>query len=194
MNNNEHVLLLIVGRTGSGKSTLINMLCERAGMRQLISQTTRPRRNEQDNDHVFVTVEDYQKAKENGNIVAETEIAGNYYYATKEQLYEADLYTIDPMGKDVLLSMNLPNIKFVTVYISCPDELREQRAVKQRGDNKQIYRVRDFSERQQFRKFVTNEEWDYSITNINLPRAYSVLRWIATVEDVIKNNKEDKTK
>lgn len=193
MSNNEHVLILLVGRTGSGKSSLINTLCKRTGMKQLISQTTRPRRNDQDNDHVFVSVEDYQRAKENGEIAAETEIAGNYYYATVQQLYEADLYTVDAIGLENLLSKELPNLRFVVVYISCPDELREQRAIGQRGDNKQTYRVRDFSERQQFRKFVADEKWDYSIKNIDFAKAYSTLRWISQVEGVWKNNKENTT-
>lgn len=190
--SSEHTLLLIIGKTSSGKSSLIKKLCERTGLKQLISQTTRPRRNDDDNDHIFVSVDDYIRAKENGEIVAETEIANNYYYATKEQLYEADLYTIDPQGRDMLLSMNLPNIKFITVYISCPDDLRMERAINQRGDNKSTYRTRDFSERQQFRKFIADEKWDYSIKNIELPKAYSVLRWISEVEGVWKNHEEDK--
>ena len=192
MNNNIHTLILLVGRSGSGKSSLIKMICERTGLKQLVSQTTRPKRNDNDNDHVFVTIEDYQQAKESGNIVAATEIAGNYYYATKEQLYNADLYTIDPQGRDVLLSMDLPNIRFVTVYISCPDELREERVVK-RGDDKKTYRIRSYSENNQFRKFVTDEKWDYSIKNLDFAKAYSCLRWIAQVEGVWQNKKEDTT-
>lgn len=188
--SNEHVIVLLVGRTSSGKSSLIKKLCERTGLKQLISQTTRPRRNDNDNDHLFVSVDDYLQAKENGEIVAETEIAGNYYYATKEQLYEADLYTIDPAGIGSLLAMNLPNIRFVVVYISCPDEERKARAEK-RGDDKHAYRVRDFSERAQFRRFVADEAWDYSIKNISLPKSYAVLRWICDVENVRKNHQED---
>ena len=191
--NDEHVLLLLVGRTGSGKSALIKTLCERTGMKQLVSQTTRPRRNDKDNDHVFVDIADYQRAKENDEIAADTEIAGNYYYATKKQLYDADLYTVDPIGRDRLLALDLPNIRFVTIYISCPDDLREQRAIEMRGDNKQTYRVREFSERQQFRKFVADEQWDYSIKNIDFAKAYSTLRWISQVEGAWKNNKEDTT-
>lgn len=190
MSSKEHTVLLLVGRTGSGKSSLINKVCERTELKQLISYTTRPRRNDTDNDHIFVTIDDYIQAKENGEIAAETEIAGNYYYSTKSQLYEADFYTVDPQGRAMLLSMELPNIRFVTVYISCPDDVRMDRAINRRGDDKQIFRTRDFSERQQFRKFITEEQWDYSIKNLDFARTYSVLRWIATVEGVYKN-KED---
>lgn len=191
METNEHTLILIVGRTGSGKSSLVNKVCERTGFKQLVSHTTRPRRNNEDNDHIFVGEEEYLQTKATGEIVAETEIAGNYYYATRQQLYEADFYTIDPQGRDVLLSMDLPNIRFITVYISCPDDLRETRAIGNRGDNKTIYRTRDFAERAQFRKFVSDEKWDYSITNIDFAKSYAILRWIAEIEGVWKNTQQN---
>lgn len=188
----EHILFLFVGKTGSGKSSLINKLSELTNSKQLISYTTRPRRNENDNDHIFVSVDEYLKAKEDGEIIAETEIAGNHYYATKEQLYEADFYTIDPQGQEMLLSMNLPNIKFVTVYISCPDKMREQRVVQKRGDDRNVYRARNLSERSQFRQFIADEKWDYSIKNISFANSCSVLKWICNVEGLFLN-KEDTT-
>lgn len=190
MKNNVHTVILVIGRTGSGKSSLIKKLCERTDLKMLCSYTTRPKRSENDNDHIFVSVEEYLKAKENGRIAIDGEIAGNYYYSTIEQLYEADLYTINPEALNRLLAMNLPNIRFVAVYISCPDKTREERVLK-RGDDKHKFRVRDFSERQEFRKFVSEEKWDYAINNLDFPKSYSVLRWIATVEGVWKNNKED---
>lgn len=187
---NEHVVILVVGKSGSGKSSLINRLCERANLAALQSYTTRPKRSESDNDHIFVGVEDYIGAKENGEIAIDTELAGNYYYSTVEQLYNADLYTINPEALDRLLDMDLPNIRFVVVYISCPDNIREERAMK-RGDDKHKYRVRDFAERQEFRKFVSEEKWDYAINNLDFPKSYSVLRWISQVENVWQNHKED---
>lgn len=189
--NKEHVVVLLVGRTNSGKTSLIKRLCEKTGLRALQSYTTRPKRSETDNDHIFVGVEDYLQAKENGEIAIDGEIAGNYYYSTIEQLYEADLYTINPEALDRLLAMNLPNIRFVVVYISCPDEVRQERATK-RGDDKRKYRVRDFSERQEFRKFVQEEKWNYSITNLDFPKSYSVLRWICDIEGLWKNIKTGK--
>ena len=190
--NKKHTVLLIVGKTGSGKSSLIKRLCERTGLKALCSYTTRPKRSDADNDHTFVGVEDYIKAKENGEIAIDGEIAGNYYYSTIEQLYEADLYTINPEALNRLLALDLPNIRFVVVYISCPDKIREER-VMARGDDKHKYRVREFAERSEFRKFVSEEKWDYAITNSNFSRAYSVLRWIATIEGLWKQRNTERT-
>lgn len=189
MNNSEHVIILIVGRSGSGKSSLIKKICERTGLVALQSYTTRPRRSEVDNDHLFVTVEDYLRAKENGEIAIDGEVAGNYYYATLDQLYDADLYTINPEALDRLLKLDLSNIRFVVVYISCPDKIREERAIM-RGDDKHKFRIRSHSERQEFRKFVSEEKWDYAISNLDFSKSYSVLRWISQVEGAWKNNKE----
>ena len=188
MDNKEHVVMLFVGRTGSGKSSLIKKLSEKTGLRPLLSHTTRPKRSETDNDHTFVSVEEYQQAKENDEIAIDGEIAGNFYYSTITQLYNSDLYTINPEALDRLLELDLPNIRFVTVYISCPDKIREERILK-RGDDKHKYRVRDFAERSEFRRFVADEKWDYSIKNINFAKAYSCLRWISQIEGLWRNEK-----
>ena len=191
MENNEHVVILVVGKTGSGKTSLIKKLCERTGLKELCSYTTRPKRSEADNDHIFVDVEEYLRDKKNGEIAIDTELAGNYYYSTIEQLYNSDIYTINPEALDRLLTMELPNIRFVVVYISCPDKTREKRALA-RGDDRHKFRIREFSERQEFRKFVSEEKWDYAINNLDFSKSYSVLRWISTVEGAWKNHKEGK--
>lgn len=190
MENKEHTVILLVGRTGSGKSSLIKRVCERTNLTVLQSYTTRPKRSESDNDHIFVNVEEYIRAKENGEIAIDGEVAGNYYYSTVEQLYNSDLYTINPEALDRLLSMDLPNIRFVVVYISCPDKVREER-VMERGDSKHNFRVRSYSERQEFRKFVTEERWDYAINNLDFSKSYSVLKWITQVENLWKNHLEE---
>ena len=189
---NEHVIILLVGKTSSGKSSLIKRLCERTNLKELQSYTTRSKRSETDTDHIFVDSSEYLRAKENGEIAVKGELAGNYYYSTIEQLYNADLYTINPKALDELLSLELPGIRFVTVYISCPDKIREERAIK-RGDDKHKYRMRDLGERQEFRKFITEEKWDYAINNLSFPKSYSVLKWITQIENVWKNHLEEET-
>ena len=83
--------------------------------------------------------------------------------------------------------LNLPNLRLVTVFINVPDDIREQRSLEQRKDDKAKFRARSFAEREQFREMLKNADFDYSVNNIEWPKAYSCLRWIATVEGVFKN-------
>lgn len=193
MKNDEHVLLCVMGRTACGKDSLVNKLCERTGLKSIVSYTTRPRRENEGDTHIFTTKETYEQMQADGNVAAYTEIAGNFYWTTIDQLYKNDAYIIDYEGLKTLKALNLPNIRLVSVFINTPDEVREERAINLRKDDKAKFRVRNFSEAGQFREMLKNVDFDYAISNINFPRAYSVLRWIATVEGVIKNNKEDTT-
>ena len=193
MENNEHVLLCVLGRTACGKDSLVDKLCERTGLKAVTSYTTRPRRENEGDTHIFTTKATYERIQAEGNVAAYTEIANNLYWTTIDQLYENDIYIIDYEGLKTLRELNLPNLRLVSVFINTPDELREERALNIRKDDKAKFRVRDFAERNQFRDMLKNADFDYAVSNINFPRAYSVLRWIATVEDVIKNNKEDTT-
>lgn len=193
MNNKEHVLLCLLGRSASGKDTLANKLCERTGLKQIISYTTRERRVNEGDTHIFITEEEYQALEDSGQIAAYTQIGQHKYCCTVEQLYNNDVYVIDYDGLRHLRELNLPNLRLVTVFVNVPDVVREERALNRRKDDKAKWRVRNHNEANQFREMLKNADFDYSIQNINFPRAYSVLRWIATVEDVIKNNKENTT-
>ena len=194
MNNSEHTLFLILGRTASGKDFLTDRLCERTGLKQLISYTTRERRINEGDTHIFITDADYQELQDEGRIAAFTQIGKYKYCCTIEQLYEADVYIVDYDGLKHLRELNLPNLRFVTVFINTPDEIREQRALNQRGDDRTKFRERNLAERDQFRAMLKNADFDYAVPNVNFANAFSVLKWIATVENVWKNNKEGNTK
>lgn len=186
----EHVLLLIIGRTASGKDTLANKLAERTGLKQLISYTTRKRRINEGETHKFVSEENYQEMLKNNQVAVDTNIAGNYYWSTIDLLYTSDIYVIDYTGYNKLQSLNLPNLRLVSIYINTPDDVRKDRALNKRGDDRLTFMKRDMAERDQFRAMLRNADFDYAISNIEWPKAYSVLRWIATVEGVLKNNKD----
>ena len=191
--NDEHVLLCVIGKSASGKDTLVNMLCKRTGLKQIISYTTRERRVNEGETHIFITDEQYEQLEAENQIAAFTQIGQYRYCCTIEQLYENDVYVIDYDGLKHLRDLNLPNLRLVSVFVNVPDDIREDRALNQRGDDKAKWRVRNYAESNQFREMLKNADFDYAVQNINLPRAYSALRWIATVEDVIKNNKENAT-
>ena len=194
MENKEHVLLCVLGRTSCGKDTLVGKLCERTGLTAITSYTTRPRRENEGDTHIFSTKEAYEQMQAEGNIAAYTEIAGNYYWTTIDQLYEHSVYIIDYKGVETLRQLNLPNLRLVTIFINTPDDVRKSRALNKRGDDRVIFMKRDIAERNQFRTMLRNADFDYAVSNIDVAKAYSVLRWIATVEGAWKNNLEDASK
>lgn len=193
MENKEHILLCIMGKTASGKDSLVNTLCQRTGLTAITSYTTRPRRNNEGDTHIFSTKEEYEQMKVNGNVAAYTEIAGNIYWTTIDQLYEHSVYIIDPKGVSTLQQLNMPNLRLVTVYINTPDDIRKERALNKRGDDKLTFLKRDIAERDQFKAMLRSADFDYAVSNIDAAKAYSVLRWIATVEGVWKNDLEEES-
>lgn len=191
MENKEHVLLCLMGKTASGKDTLAQKLCERTGLRQVISYTTRERRTNEGDTHIFISNEEYQALEGSGQIAAFTQIGPYRYCCTIEQLYENDVYVIDPIGVQHLRELDLPNLRLVTVYVNTPDEIRKDRALNKRGDDRLTFMKRDMDERSQFREMLRNADFDYAISNIDVAKAYSVLRWISTVEGAWKNDREE---
>lgn len=190
--NKEHVLMCVMAESAAGKDRLVNELCNRNNLTQLISYTTRARRANEDDTHIFVDEETYQQMKDDNNIAAYTYINGNHYWSTINQLYESDFYVIDPRGVESLKALILPNLHLVTVYVNVPEDVRKERA-KLRGDDMNVYRNRCLSEREQFRDMKKNMNVDYVVPNVDFAKSYSVLKWIATVEGVWKNHQEDKT-
>lgn len=178
----KHTLFCIMGRTSSGKDTLAKTLGDRLGAKVVISNTTRQKRPNEGETHYFATKDDYKTDKEAGNIAAFTEIDGNYYWATIDQVLGHDVYVIDPQGIKTLESLNLPNLRLVRIYVNVPDDIRENRATKSRGDDKHKFRSRNLAERRQFENMLKNGQFEYAIQNISFPEAYSVLQWIYKVE------------
>lgn len=193
MENKEHVLLCILGKSASGKDSLVNKLSERTGLKKLISYTTRPRRVDEGDTHVFATEADYERMQVEGQIAAFTQIGEYKYWATIDQLYEASIYIIDYIGLKKLRELNLPNIRLVSVFINVPDDEREYRALNVRKDDKIKFRVRCRAENEQFREMLRDADFDYAVSNKDFAKAYSCLRWISTIEGVFKNHEEDTT-
>lgn len=125
-------LLLILGRTGSGKDTYAGFL-EAMGLKGVKSYTTRPKRTEDEDTHIFITKEEAALFK---NRVATTEINGYEYFATKEQIDDADYYIIDPAGVTYMLN-KYPDINYKLIYIYAERGTRLERAVKRGNAEKE---------------------------------------------------------
>lgn len=180
----DKTVFLIVGESSSGKDSLVNKLCEKCGYKQLISYTTRARRENEGDTHIFISENEIKYYVD--DMIAYTCINGNEYFATIPQLYESDFYIIDPNGTDYMKLIaqykDVTDIRFVTIYINTPPELRKERALSQRHDDPDVYYQRILNEQGQFADFKVCAKFDYAISNVDFDKAYKILKNIVEEE------------
>lgn len=125
------IICLVVGSSGSGKSTVVKRLCDKYKLKDVQSYTTRPKRHPKEQGHIFVTEGEFDTLE---NICAYTEIKGYKYGATTEQVDKADLYIIDEDGVEYFDThyQGDKKIKIVRMYI---DENTCILRMKKRGDS-----------------------------------------------------------
>jgi len=136
-------LIILCGKSGSGKSTVAKYLTEKYGLKEIKSYTTREKRYEDEDTHIFVDKNEYEKQKAAGNIIAETYFAGNYYFTTKSQIEENDLVVWDKTGieeyKELQKTQNVRDCEIF--YIDTPKEELIRRMQK-RGDSSEMIKQR----------------------------------------------------
>lgn len=143
------MMYLIIGRTGSGKTHLADLLTEK-GLQKVRSRTTRTPRFEGESDYIFVTD---SEADAEEHRLTETVIDGARYYTTPSDLSGKDFYVIDPIGAKRLAEA-MPQETFVVLYVAADREKRSERfAMRKGGGTKEQFDVRDASETEQFDEF-----------------------------------------
>ena len=109
--------ILIIGESESGKSLLAKHLSEKYNIPMIESYTTRPRRHPKETGHTFVSLEEYQNTPKS-EIIAETCFGGQYYYATKDQVKDTNIYIVDEKGylmlRDKYTTLSLRVSRIVT--------------------------------------------------------------------------------
>lgn len=112
-------IILLVGRSGSGKSTVADILSRQYGRSILPSYTTRPKRFEREEGHIFVNNMFYEKVSRSRDIVAYTYFDKNHYWATAQQVNENDIYIIDPDGVAFFRSHYWGPKQVVVIWLDC---------------------------------------------------------------------------
>lgn len=153
-------LLLIVGRTGAGKSTIARKLADMFKRPVVKSYTTRPMREgetEETADHIFIDAKDISLYSD--DFAAYTKIGDYEYFITwsllEDYASKGAIYVINPIGvwnlqkslKEAGKEMNL-NI----LYIKAHEDVRISR-IKLRGDDKTEIKKRLRAEADQFDEF-----------------------------------------
>lgn len=142
-------LILLVGKSGSGKTTVAEYLEKHYGMKMLESYTTRAPRYDGERGHEFVSHEFYLKPSHK---VAHTYFDGNHYWATQEQCDASDVYVIDPDGvKAFRRNYNSPR-PYVVMYLKVNAVTRLLRMMK-RGDGLKKSISRIIHDRKKFGRF-----------------------------------------
>lgn len=169
-------LTLIIGRSGTGKSTLEEKLCNDYNLKSIKSYSTRPKRSPNEDSHIFIKPSEVDNYP---NKIATTTINGNFYFATKEQLDESQLYVIDPIGL-YELSNNFPDLTFNLIYLKLP-KYKHQKYLKNRRKNSnetpELQAQRLKSENQQF------DEFEEKIKNNSLPKNINLIKKINLIPD-----------
>lgn len=158
------VKFLFIGRTASGKSSIAKAVCEKTGLKQVVSYTTRPMRKSEKNgsDHIFIT--DDEVVQYEDDIAAYTEINGYKYFTTYDVIDKADIYVIDPIGVDNLKIKCGNRYEFIEIYIRTPQKLAEERA-RIRGDKLKDFKQRWVAENQQFTDYENRHTFAWHLRN-----------------------------
>ena len=159
-----HTVFCIIGRTASGKSTIVNAVAKDLNLKILKSYTTRARRQNEigDNcDHTFISADDVDKYR--NDIVAYTERAGYCSFATKEQLMNSDIYIINPSGFSDLIesTKDIPDLRLVDIWIDCDsDQLIARSKNRSNSDNwKENYDKEEAEFARLYLNIDYNESW-----------------------------------
>lgn len=167
-------LILVIGRSGSGKDTLVRAAQKRFDASSVPSYTDRPiRPAEQDGiGHTFLTPEQFDEVMKSEHVLAYTKIGetGYRYCTTVEQIsrIKSDVvfYIIDPKGyyyfQDLREKLNMS-----IIYIYAPKNSRKERADKRNGDTVATWDKREIDENEQFNQFEDAEPcpWDDIVYN-----------------------------
>lgn len=178
-----HKLFCIIGRTGSGKSTLVKKAADELGLKILKSYTTRPMRESEsieNSDHIFISPDEVGKYR--NDMVAYTERVNYCNFATKQQIMNADLYIINPSGyKELLKSTEKMDVELIPILINTSlinviDRVRKSR-------DPETWMRNSLNENDEFAIFEHSNDAKYVIeNNKDIYYAYEILELIINQE------------
>lgn len=165
----SNVLIALVGCSGAGKSVIAKYLEDFYGLKYLRSYTTRKKRADNLDDHIYMDLTKYSRIV---GKVAENYYDGNWYCATESQCDSADVYVVDIPGLKQLKE-NYHKKHILALCIDTPSATRIQR-MKYRGDDDDAIDRRikldkfDFNEAYDMCDAVINNEGTLALTCMNI--------------------------
>ncbi len=137
------MILVLVGKSSSGKDTLMKELVKQNLFKECMSTTSRPIRiNEKNNiDYMFITKDEFLEKVKNNEFIEyrtyETELNSKkeiWYYGTEKKAIDISVDSVLVLDLQGLKELRkyFTSEQVIGVYLHCPSILRTQRA-KSRG-------------------------------------------------------------
>lgn len=146
-------LVLLVGKSGCGKTTLEKYMVDELGFKSVKSYTTRPKRTEDEDTHTFVSEEEFETLEDK---VGYTQFMGYKYCATRKQLDSSTVYIIDPDGVEYLLE-HYTERNLLIIYLDASKETCWERMMA-RGDDYNIAKDREYNDEEAFKDFAQSAD------------------------------------
>ena len=157
-------MIVLIGESASGKSSIEKNLVDNYGLKKIVSYTTRPPRNgEVDGvDYHFISDDKFYELKDQGFFAEVAQYRGWNYGTAKEDCTDNKVAVLTPHGLRQVSKIKSLNI--TSFYINVP---RRDRLIKilQRGDDIEEATRRSLSDVGQFDG--VSDEVDYVIYNPN---------------------------
>ena len=194
----KKIIIAIVGRSGSGKDTLIHAASETYSIPIVSSYTDRPMRPNEHNgvEHIFLSKEQMDKIVANkSNLLAYTQIGktGYRYCVTKSNVNSLPgdmvFYTLDPNGVKYLKE-HCPEYEIRVVSVQADYHIRKLRAITRNGEESAFLK-RTKDENAQFDIFEHNENnYEFLVKN-NTTLQEAVSEFLTILESIICENEKE---
>ena len=129
-------MIILIGASASGKTTIAKYLTTNLGFKKFVTSTTRlPRKGEINSiDYNFITIDTFNKKKENNEFIETTFYNENYYGTEKKLISDDTVLIVEFSGLKEFKKMKDPHI--ISYFLNCNEETRIKR-MTDRGDAKE---------------------------------------------------------
>jgi guanylate kinase len=188
--NHPGLLIVLVGPSGVGKSTIARRLAERVDVKYIVSATTREKRNGDDEAKIYdyITQEEFFKRLDVDAFLEYAQVYGDYYGTPKHPAMD---YLA--AGQDVLVEIDMqgalqvryqyPNA--LLVFVLPPDALTLLQRLTDRGrDSAEEIQKRFRAAKREVQMAKGSRAFDHMVINDTVERA---------VEEIIKTIKHKRS-
>lgn len=175
-------MVILVGKTCSGKSSVAKYLQEKHNLPRIITYTTRPRRDNETNEYHFISDEMFEKLKSEDFFFETTSynVASGEtwkYGTSKESLRDDNCIIMNPDGlKKVRRLLEAENFDIIVIYLNVSEGVQWNRLRQRSSESSDEASRRIKQDKEDFKDI--SEFYDFSITTDDMsPEEIAWIIW-----------------